>query len=106
MRWICGMVELMMRRAHEHAPQKAGEWYPDLTVLELRGKVNVQQHQHVLVEQGERHRLSPQRVLGEPADYADEQREIVGEDKRIARGNGKVEGRPQHFGRVVRLVQL
>ena len=59
MRRIGGMVQLMVRRAHQHAPPDAGEWNPDLAVLELRGQVDVKQHQHILIEQGERHRLRP-----------------------------------------------
>jgi hypothetical protein len=44
--------------------------------------------------------------LGEPADYADEQREIIGKNQRIERVNAEVHQRRQHFGRVVRLVRV
>jgi hypothetical protein len=44
--------------------------------------------------------------LRHAANYADEKREIVGEDQRIERVDAEVDQRRQHFGRMVRLMQF
>ena len=103
---IGGVVQLMVGRAHEHAAPDAGERDPDLAVLKLGGQIDVKQHQDVLVEQRERHRLAPKRILGRAADQADDEREVVGEDQRIERMDAEIDQRRQHFSRMVGLVQF